>query len=123
MPGGACHATPLARPATGRAREFSNFDSLSNLQNEQFVSPEMTSSGILINSTSHSMANRNTFHADSSDSHLFEQSSHAGHVDHENQQIFITKTAGCEHSHYSTSHSIANSGTFHADSSDGHRIK
>ena len=83
----------------------------------------MASSGILINSTSHSMANRYTFHADSSDSHLFEQSSHAGHVDHENQQIFMTKTASSEHSHYSTSQSMANSGTFHADSSDGHRIK
>ena len=64
--------------------KISNFDLLSNPQNEQLVSSEIVGSETLHDSSFHSIANRNTFHADSSDSHLVKQFAHAGHVDHEN---------------------------------------
>ena len=42
--------------------------------------------------SSHSIANRSTFHAASSGSHSVKQIAHAGHVDHEKSDVFMTKT-------------------------------
>ena len=59
--------------------------------NQSFVSAETVDSEISHYATSHSIANSNTFYADSSDSHLVKQFAHAEHVGHENQDIFMTK--------------------------------
>ena len=59
---------------------------------EQLVSPELANSEIPGNLSSHSIANRSTFHAASSGSHSVKQIAHAGHVDHEKSDVFMTKT-------------------------------
>ena len=74
------------------ARDIFNFDLEGEAKNDHLVNPKTGDSPSLHYSTSHSIANSNTFYADSSDSHLVKQFAHAGHVDHANQNIVMTKT-------------------------------
>lgn len=60
--------------------------------NQSLVSAETDDSEKSHYTTFHSIANSSTFHTDSSDSHHIKKFSHAGHVDYENQDTFMSKT-------------------------------
>ena len=116
------HSTPLVPPNSGDPREMLVKFLISLPSNYRALNAPKPTTGPLSISYSEAQAKRSSLRAVSPHAQNIDKSAHDERSFSINQNLVSAETVDSEISHYAISDSIANSNTFHADSSDSHCI-